>query len=107
MEEAAATCGPKVAPAAEGAASSASSKAAPTTLEFGSRAAAHEGLPGDLKAARNRFFSGERAGKFGATEFDQGGYHLQVFLPANSPACGEVYVREIDQAGPYASTRIR
>lgn len=75
--------------------------AVPETLSFGSRAAAREGLPGDLAAAGNRFFRGatSKSHDFKATRLPDGGYRMEFFSPANNPGYGKLYVQEIDRTG--------
>lgn len=79
----------------------AAANAVPETLSFGSRAAAREGLPGDLAAAGNRFFRGatSKSQDFKATGLPDGGYRLEFFSPANNPGYGKLYVQEIDRTG--------
>jgi RHS repeat-associated protein len=80
-------------------------KAVPETLSFGSRAAAREGLPGDLAAVGNRFFRGatSKSQDFQAIGLPGGGYRLQFFSPANNPGYGKLYVQEIDRGGNIVS----
>ncbi len=80
-------------------------KAVPETLNFGSRAAAREGLPGDLAAVGNRFFRGAtgKSQDFQAVGLPGGGYRLQFFSPANNPGYGKLYVQEIDRGGNVVS----
>ncbi|HEY0259682.1 MAG TPA: hypothetical protein VGC18_07515 [Lacisediminihabitans sp.] len=72
-----------------------------SVLNFGSRAAAREGLPGDLAGAGNRFFRGatSKSQDFQAVELPGGGYRMQFSSPANNPGYSKVYVQEIDRAG--------
>ncbi|MFD7073104.1 hypothetical protein ACFV9G_02745 [Nocardioides sp. NPDC059952] len=79
--------------------------AVPETLRFGSRAAAREGLPGDLAGVGNRFFRGATAKSqdFQAVGLPGGGYRLQFFSPANNPGYGKLYVQEIDRSGNIVS----
>ena len=72
-----------------------------SVLNFGSRAAAREGLPGDLAGAGNRFFHGatSKSQDFQAVELPGGGYRMQFTSPANNPGYSKVYVQEIDRAG--------
>jgi hypothetical protein len=72
-----------------------------SVLSFGSRAAAREGLPGDLAGAGNRFFRGatSKSQDFQAVELPGGGYRMQFSSPANNPGYSKVYVQEIDRAG--------
>lgn len=87
------------------AAKQAAAKAVPETLNFGSRAAAREGLPGDLAAVGNRFFRGatSKSQDFQAIGLPGGGYRLQFFSPANNPGYGKVYVQQIDSGGNIIS----
>lgn len=80
-------------------------KAVPETLNFGSRAAAREGLPGDLAAVGNRFFRGAtgKSQDFQAVGLPGGGYRLQFFSPADNPGYGKLYVQEIDRGGNIVS----
>ncbi|WP_162259427.1 RHS repeat-associated core domain-containing protein [Phycicoccus sp. Soil803] len=82
---------------ARGVATSSSS----AVLEFGSRAAARQGISGDASAAVNRFFRGSTAKSqdFRVTEMASGGYRLQFFSPARNPGYGKLYVQEIDSQG--------
>ena len=77
----------------------------PEALSFGSRAAAREGLPGDLVAVGNRFFRGatSKSQDFQAIGLPGGGYRLQFFSPANNPGYGKLYVQEIDRGGNIVS----
>jgi hypothetical protein len=70
-------------------------------LNFGSKAAAREGLSGDAGTAANRFFrdATSKSIDFQAQELGNGGYRLQFFSPANNPGYGKLYVQEIDAAG--------
>lgn len=70
-------------------------------LNFGSKAAAREGLAGDAGTAANRFFrdATSKSIDFQAQELGNGGYRLQFFSPANNPGYGKLYVQEIDAAG--------
>jgi hypothetical protein len=72
-----------------------------SVLSFGSRAAAREGLPGDLASTGNRFFRGatSKSQDFQAVELPGGGYRMQFFSPANNPGYGKLYVQEIDRTG--------
>jgi hypothetical protein len=80
-------------------------------LNFGSRAAAREGLSGEAGTAANRFFRGatSKSQDFQAQELPGGGYRLQFFSPANNPGYGKLYVQEIDRTGnvlrEYKDTR--
>ena len=70
-------------------------------LNFGSRAAAREGLSGEAGTAANCFFRGatSKSQDFQAQELPGGGYRLQFFSPANNPGYGKLYVQEIDRTG--------
>lgn len=70
-------------------------------LNFGSKAAAREGLTGDAGTAANRFFrdATSKSIDFQAQELSNGGYRLQFFSPANNPGYGKLYVQEIDAVG--------
>lgn len=70
-------------------------------LNFGSKAAARQGLDGDLGTAANRFFrdATSKSQDFQAQQLSGGGYRLQFFSPANNPGYGKLYVQEIDSAG--------
>lgn len=74
-------------------------------LNFGSKAAARQGLDGDLGTAANRFFrdATSKSQDFQAQQLSGGGYRLQFFSPANNPGYGKHYVQEIDSAGNIIS----
>jgi hypothetical protein len=80
-------------------------KTLPESLSFGSRAAAREGLPGDLAGVGNRFFRGAtgKSQDFQAVGLPGGGYRLQFFSPADNPGYGKLYVQEIDRSGNIVS----
>lgn len=74
-------------------------------LNFGSKAAARQGLEGDAGTAANRFFrdATSKSQDFQAQELSGGGYRVQFFSPANNPGYGKLYVQEIDSAGNVIS----
>jgi RHS repeat-associated protein len=75
--------------------------AAADAVQYGSKTAARQGLPGLVGVAANRFFRGATAKSegFQSQLLDSGGYRLQFFSPARNPGYGKLYVQEINAFG--------
>ena len=70
-------------------------------VKFADKAAARQGLDGDLQTASNRFFrdATSKSQDFQITKLRGGNTQMQFFSPANNPGYGKLYVQTIDSSG--------
>ncbi|HZC69861.1 MAG TPA: hypothetical protein VE442_04125 [Jatrophihabitans sp.] len=70
-------------------------------VPFADKAAARQGLEGDLQPVANRFYRGatSKSRDFQLINLADGNLRMQYFSPANNPGYGKLYVQTIDPSG--------